>query len=203
MHKSLSVAVAVALAAYAALPAGYGSTEVRAAPVRASPPSARRSNRPARRPPRATDGDFTTDGGLTGCFDPRLSGRPRAVAESLGGRPCATGNTNANGRSGMLGGQPASLVGAWVGRGQECGGEGLVLQADGRFLDQSGEGLWSAEGETLYLMTTREQVEGGELGETSPVRQPRPVPFRILARTARSFSVRSPSGNILSFTRCR
>lgn len=39
-------------------------------------------------------------GGMPGCFDPSLSGRERAVAERLGGRPCSAGDGSPQGGAG-------------------------------------------------------------------------------------------------------
>lgn len=69
-------------------------------------------------------------GGLPGCFDPKLSGRARAVAERNGAKPCEH-ESNGSAQSGA--GGAAGFAGHW--EGDFDGGEGsatIVQVAEGR-----------------------------------------------------------------------
>jgi hypothetical protein len=266
--------------------------------------------------------NFHQSGGMAGCFDPNLSGYPRAAAERAGGVPCAqqrstgatgegaggaswtgeyegqlagglghvriseptsanyyrvqaevgnnacvaeysaqpTGNRmvmeipvennqalctitlTRNGRAislrenhclqyararracgfvgtVTLGGQPAAaatmptrtmsisgtawIVGAWVPRGEQCGGEGWVVGEDGSYVDLEGAGRWSLAGDTLMLTELQRQAPGGELGEYAPVRNPRPTRAQIVAHAPNAFSMRHPNGAVTQWRRCR
>jgi len=74
------------------------------------------------------------DGGMAGCFDPKLSGRERAVAERLGGKPCEDESARAPTAGARASGTSASgFAGHW--EGQFDGGEGsatISQVAEGR-----------------------------------------------------------------------
>jgi hypothetical protein len=62
-------------------------------------------------------------GGMAGCFDPKLSGYARAAAERIGGVPCAeSSSTGASGNG-------TTAAGSWAGRyeGSFDGGEGEAI----------------------------------------------------------------------------
>ena len=96
-----------------------------------------------------------------------------------------------------------SIVGAWVLRGEQCGGEGLVIQTNGVYLSGEESGRWSLAGNTLTFTALQRAIPGGGLGEDEPVRNPRPERHQILAQSARAFSMRAPGGRVWNMVRCR
>lgn len=260
---------------------------------------------------RATEG-----GGMPGCFDPSLSGRPRAVAERLGGVPCDSGAGGSDAGSsdswpgiydgesdggslmvtvkdgtapnrfpvsvevigdGGCGGEVSgtgvvsgnkmaliarvpnigemcrmvltrsgsnlhvqegsschyfhglsceftgnaerrrqavrqsvpvraspSLVGVWMPTGQSCAGDtALFLDADGSYTAQASEsGRWQLAGDTISFTATETFVMG-EPGSEEPVRNAKPERYRLVSRSANSFTMLHPDGRRVTLTRCR
>jgi hypothetical protein len=95
------------------------------------------------------------------------------------------------------------IVGAWVSRGEDCQGDsGLVIERDGTYIAGGSEsGRWTLSGATLTF-TALQTFEMGE-DEASPIRNPRPMPHRILSRTANAYTSRTPRGETWNMVRCR
>ena len=93
------------------------------------------------------------------------------------------------------------IVGAWVGRGERCGGEGWVINTDGTYYDTDGSGRWSLSGNALTATMLRRVTEDADMD--APVRSPRAVHSQIVSHDARSMSVRFPNGRVVQFVRCR
>jgi hypothetical protein len=99
--------------------------------------------------------------------------------------------------------QTSWIVGAWVSRGEDCQGDsGVIFERDGTYIAGGSEsGRWMLSGATLTF-TALETFEMGE-DKATPIRNPRPVPHRILSRTANAYTSRPPRGETWNMVRCR
>jgi hypothetical protein len=95
------------------------------------------------------------------------------------------------------------IVGAWVPRGGSCDGEGLIVGADGDFMDGGDSGTWALLGNALTFTALSRTAPGGGLGEEEPISNPRPERYEILAHTPRAFSMRGANGRVSNMVRCR
>ena len=96
-------------------------------------------------------------GGAAGCFDPNLKGYARAVAEQIGGVPCARSATRVVPRS-----TPASLAGLWIFGTSPCNASAsyLRLWRDGRYQGKETAGAWRLAGpEIVFAYRVSGQTE--------------------------------------------
>jgi hypothetical protein len=142
-------------------------------------------------------------GGMPGCFDPSLRGRERAVAERLGGTPCASAGGASPPREVSARGA-TWIVGWWIEREEFCGEGGMTYRADGTFTHDSGSGRWRLNGNTLIETQLRTSDGNMEEASNEPVENPQPVRSQILsvAASRNAFTVRYPDGRVWNMKRC-
>jgi hypothetical protein len=133
MKKRVPIAIAAVLTACGAV--ATNSNEAESAPQKSAK---------AKQPPSAGFPRYE-QGGMAGCFDPKLSGYARAAAEHIGGLPCNTPTSAEQGEG-------DSWIGKYAGRG-DGGATQFTVTAGG------GAGRYSVAGELIG--------EGGCSGELS------------------------------------
>lgn len=141
--------------------------------------------------------NFDYPGGMAGCFDPNLSGYPRAAAERAGGVPCATPRRTTTNNPASRG--TTWIVGWWIEREEFCGEGGVTYRADGTYTTDIQTGRWRLSGNTLIETPLTNEEEGGR------IRNPQPERSQILSVAANrnAFTVRYPDGRVWNMKRCR
>jgi hypothetical protein len=94
------------------------------------------------------------------------------------------------------------IVGAWVTRGEHCGGHGITFNANGTYGTAEDSGTWTLAGNTLTSVS-RVVFEMGDMESERAVPNPRPVRATVLSRNASSFTLRGPDGSVATMVRCR
>jgi hypothetical protein len=144
---------------------------------------------------------FQERGGMAGCFDPRLRGYPRAAAERIGGRPCATPRRTTTTPNRVASTGTSWIIGEWGPGGDMCSLNGPTLKAGGVYEGMDGRGRWSLAGSTLTLVVTHVSDDGGD--SEYQLRQPRRMTVRVAQLPNGGLRWQAANDRARDFVRCR